>query len=255
MSDFDNRLNVNEVLDFEDDALPEFDDDGPFERDGKKPWLVVALGVIAVTLVAVVLIRFMTGGAPRPAGPETVEIVIDGERISIEVPADDFVDEANRLVETPTRERPAGMPDRVVESRQPVTFDPDKPVVQRPAAAPARPAPRPAQPAAQQRPNQPAAGPARAAQPAAAPRPAPTPTGVWMAQVGSYNTRAAAETGQRQLSGRPVFQGRNFVILQAVMPDGGTVHRLRVPGFQTSHAAEAFCREVRAAGQGCFATR
>jgi len=234
MSDFDNKLNMNEVLDFDDDALPEFDDDNAFGRNqGKRPWLLVAVGVIAVTLVAVVLIRFLTGGTQRPSSPGAVEILIDGESVAIDTPDDDFVDGANELVKV---DGPIGMPDRVVEQRKPVTFDPDKPVVQRPA-------PRPSQ-------NN-----ARATAPAQPVKTSAPSAGSWMAQVGSYNTRAAAEAGQRQLQNRSAFQGRNFVILQAVMPNGNTVHRLRVTGFANSNAAEAFCREVRAAGTACYATR
>jgi len=247
MPDFDNKLNMNEVLDFEDDALPEdFGDDAFPPPQGKKPWLLVGVGIIAVTLVAVVLMRFMTGGGtpPRPAGSETVEILIDGEKISIETPSDDFVDGANELVKVDGA--PVGMPDRVVEARKPIKFDPDKPVVQRPTN---RPAPRPAEGSGQARKVQPTAQPARTGTTTGA------SGGIWMAQVGSYNTRTAAESGQRQLQNRAAFSGRNFVILQAVLPNGNTVHRLRVTGFANAAAAESFCREIRQGGTGCYATK
>ena len=249
MSEFD-KYNDDEVLDFEEDGLPEFPDDNPFDnRDNKKPWALVAVGIVAVTLVLVVVIKLMTSGPSSRGDLGLIEIPIDMGNVPVVESPDDFANDAERLLRGREPARPAerGMPDRVVETRPAVAFNPDAPIVQRPAATPARPAPRPA------------AQPARAAQPAApaaTPRPAPAPTGgAWHAQVGAHSTRAAAETGQRRLQSRPEFAGRNLVILQAVTTDGSAVHRLRVTGFQTSAAAEAFCRTVRNAGNACFATR
>jgi len=233
----DNQLE-NEVLEFEDDALPELPDDNPFDDETKKPWFLIGIGIVAVTLVMVVVLKLVTGGQ-KDAG--LIEIPI-GAAVIGETPDSDFVADAARLAAG--EDRPVGMPERVVDQRRDVRFDPDKPVVQRPAA---RPAPRPVGQAAAPAP----AAPARAAQ--TAPQ-----AGTWSVQFAAYNTRAAAEAGQRRFEAahRTLFSGHNFAILQAVMPNGNTMYRLRVVGFQNSAAANNFCRAARNDGiQDCFAVR
>ena len=241
----------NEVLDFEDDALPELPDENPFDADGsKKPWLLIGVGVVAVTLVIVLILKLTTGGGRIDTG--VIEIPIETVVIEEMDDDDDFVEGAGRLVSGDAP--PVGMPERVVEQRRDVTFDPDKPVVARPRPRPA-PAPSPA--------AAPAQAPARAAAPAPAPRPTPQPQtaaarGTWSVQFGAYNTRAAAESAQSRLqnSHRNLFTNRDFAILAAVVADGTTKYRLRVVGFQTSGEANNFCRGARNDGiQDCFATR
>jgi len=236
----DNQLE-NEVLEFEDDALPELPDDNPFEEESKKPWLLIGIGIVAVTLVMVVILKLATGGKSETG---LIEIPIGSAEIA-EIQGDDFVEGAGRLAAGD--DRPVGMPERVVEQRRDVKFDPDKPVVARPTA---RPAPRPAAGAT---------APARAAASVTPPARQTAPAaGTWSVQFGAYNTRAAAEAGQRRLESahRTLFSGHNFAILSAVMPNGATMYRLRVVGFANSAAANNFCRSAKNDGiQDCYAVR
>ena len=214
----------NEVLEFDDDALPELPEDNPFETErSKKPWFLVMLGVVAVTLVAVVVVKLFVGTGGTETG--LIEIPIDTAETAI-APKTDSKDIA------PDAEKPVGMPERVIGERPSVVFDPDKPVVQRPRPRPAEAA---GAPVAQTAPK----------------------TGTWSVQVGSYASRAAAEAGQRQMqsSYRSLFSGRNFAILAAVMPNGQTMYRLRVVGFQTSGAANGFCEQAQGSNLDCYVTK
>lgn len=224
----------NEVLEFDDDALPELPDDNPFEEaKPKKPWLLVGVGVVAVTLIVVVVLKLMTGGGE---GPGLIEIPIEPTNVA-DAPNPDFVDQANKLVAV-DNDKPVGMPERIVENRKDVKFDPDKPSVRRPKPRPIG-----------GKPSRPDA-PARVAQ--VAPKP-----GTWSVQVGSYPTRSAAEAGQRKLQSehRDLFGGYNFAILAAILPNGGTTYRLRVIGFKTGGEANSLCRNAQSDGVQCYVTK
>jgi cell division protein FtsN len=181
----------------------------------------------------VVVLKLTTGGKDSSG---LIELPI--EQVAVEeVPVEDFVEDAKKLVAVEI-EKPVGMPERIVDNRKDVTFDPDKPIVQKPRPRPIGAAPKPA-----------------AAKP---PKPAPRPAANGFAvQVGSYATRAAAESGQRQLSAshRSLFAGHDFVILSAVLPNGQTTHRLRVVGFGDSQTASGFCRNAQSDGVSCYVTK
>jgi hypothetical protein len=73
-------------------------------------------------------------------------------------------------------------------------------------------------------------------------------------QVGAYSSRAAAETGWSQLSGRiDALQGRNHRILQGTA-DSGTVYRLQAVAG-TAAEADALCRSIRSEGGDCQVKR
>jgi len=217
----DNQLE-NEILDFDGDALPELPEDNPFETErARRPWLLVGVGVLATVLVLAVVLKLFID-----KGEETglIEIPIDAPTVT--APGDDVAAKPDSTL---------GMPERVVEPRKPVTFDPDKPVVQRP-----KPRPISGQTAAVKTPA------------ATAPK-----SGVWSVQFGAYNSRSLAEAGQRRIQSAHggLFAGQNFAILTAVMPNGQTMHRLRVVGFATSGAANDFCSRARDGGLDCYVTR
>jgi cell division septation protein DedD len=230
MAELDN-LEQTEALEFEDDSLPELPDDNPFEEtNSKRPWLYIGIGILAVTLVAVVVLKLTTGGHKEDTG--LIEIPIDVTGQADAISDSDFVEQANRIVSSDPA-KPTDMPERVVENRKDVTFDPDKPTVSRPKPKPIN-------------------APAKKTAAQTAPK-----SGLWYAQVGAYNTRAAAETGQRQLRDAhgSLFSGHNFVILAAEV-NGRTVHRLRVTGFQTSGDANNFCKNAHSDGvSGCYVTK
>ncbi|MDR3208605.1 MAG: SPOR domain-containing protein [Rickettsiales bacterium] len=228
-------LEQEEVLDFDDDTLPELPDDNPFDSGAsKRPWILAGIGLVAVTLVVVVVLKLTTGG--KDSG--LIELPIE-QVVTEDVPTNDFVEDAKKLVAVDAdADKPVGMPERIVDNRKDVTFDPDKPVVQKPRP---RPIDRPAKPVASK--------PSGTAQKPVA--------GGFAVQVGSYATRTAAESGQRKLQAahRSLFEGHNFVILSAVLPNGQTTYRLRVVGFGDSHSASGFCRNAQSDGVSCYVTK
>ena len=159
-----------------------------------------------------------------------------------------------------------GVPVRVVGDRRDVTFNPDRPVnvqpQQRPMPQPMpqqvrQPAPQPvAQPVVQQPKPQAAAKPV--SKPAQKPvqKTATAPRGSWYVQFGSYGTRAAADSAERQMRAghKSLFDGKQFVILAAQLPNGSTTYRLRV-AFSTSNDANGFCQNAKSDGLDCYVAK
>jgi cell division septation protein DedD len=228
------ELEQNEALEFDDDVLPELPDDDLLGPAGqKRPWLYIGIGVVAVALVLVVVLKLTMGGRKNDTGLIEIPIEIT-EAPDVGVSEKDFVERADMIVSTEPP-KPVGMPERVIENRRDVAFDPDRPTVRRPKPKPI---------AASAPPKRPAAA-------------STAPKGAWYAQVGSYNTRASAESGQRRLQSAhgSLFSGRNFVILAAEVK-GETKYRLRIAGFNSGGDANNFCKNIRANGVAdCYATK
>jgi hypothetical protein len=73
-------------------------------------------------------------------------------------------------------------------------------------------------------------------------------------QVGAYSSRAQAETGWSQLSGRiEALQGRNHRIVQGTA-DSGTIYRLQAVAG-TAAEAETLCRSIKSEGGDCQVKR
>ena len=73
-------------------------------------------------------------------------------------------------------------------------------------------------------------------------------------QVGAYSSRAAAEAGWNQLSGRfNALSGVNHRIVEGTA-DGGTIFRLQAVSASGT-AADALCRSIRNAGGDCQVKR
>lgn len=88
-------------------------------------------------------------------------------------------------------------------------------------------------------------------QPSASASAAPSGIGV---QVGAFSTRALAEKGWQQLTGRlSPLQGRNHRVVEGVV-DSGTVFRLQALAG-TVVEAEALCRSIKTAGGDCQVKR
>ncbi len=83
---------------------------------------------------------------------------------------------------------------------------------------------------------------------------APAQAGGVGVQVGAYSTRATAEAGWTQLSGRfDALQGVAHRVIEGTA-DSGTIYRLQaVPGDVA--AAETLCRAIRGAGGDCQVKR
>ena len=93
-----------------------------------------------------------------------------------------------------------------------------------------------------------------------APTAAPSPTASAAAtggvgvQVGAYTTRAQAEAGWSQLSGRyEVLKGRTHRVLQGTA-DSGTIFRLQAVAGSAAEA-DTLCRSIKAAGGDCQVKR
>ena len=256
-----------DLLDLNDDAdsMDTLPDAAPFAQPRpKKPWLLLAVGVVVIILATYIIIRTIGGDSSS-----TMQVDLDGPAIMVEGEAGAPVNVATvpnvpanvaqpvpqpipapqpapvpqpaaqpqpAPVAAPQPATTPGVPVRVIEDRKDVTFNPEKPVAQKPAAKPAA---KKAQPAR------------RAAKPVQQ-----APKSAWYAQLGSYSTRALAESGQRQLQNahRSLFAGRQFVILAAQLKNGTTAYRLRV-GFGTSADANAFCRNAKSNGLECYVTK
>lgn len=254
-----------DLLDLDDgtsvDTLP---DAAPFVTPRpKKPWLLLGVGVLVIILATYIIVRTIGGDSSS-----SIEVDLDAPAVVVDTPVD-TIDVPPLPVDMPTPVAPApvqvapvsapapaptpapvaktapapenvGAPVRVIEDRKPVTFNPDKPA---PAAKPAaKPAPKPAA-------KKPASKPAPKKQVA-------TANGSWYVQFGSYSTRALAESAGKKLRAghSSLFNGRQFVVLAAVMKDGNTLYRLRVP-FATSADANSFCRNAKSDGVDCYVAK
>lgn len=249
-----------DLLDLDDgasvDTLP---DAAPFVTPRpKKPWLLLGVGLLVIVLATYIIVRTIGGDSSS-----SVEVDLDAPTV-VDVPGDTLevppLPAPNPDAPMPTPDQvavapvpapapapmanPAPVPDnagapvRVIEDRKPVTFNPDQAA---PAPA-AKPVVKPAQ-------KKPVAKPAPKKQVAAA-------NGSWYVQFGSYSTRALAENAGKQIraSHSSLFSGHQFVVLAAVMKDGQTLYRLRVP-FATSSDANSFCRNAKSDGVDCYVSK
>ncbi len=254
----DDNLDLLDLDDSTSDALP----DAPAfaAPRPKKPWLLMALGLLVIVLATYIIIRTIGGDSSS-----SIEVDLDAPAVVVDgdgVPVPDLTVPAQPVNVAPAPVAPApqptpqpapqpvvapapvatdasvGTPVRVVADRKEVVFNPDKPAAQKPAAKPAK---------------------KSAAKPAAkkpAPKPQVAPKGAWYVQFGSYSTRALAESAQRQISGahKGLFAGKQFVILAAVLPNGTTTYRLRI-AFANSSDANGFCRNAKSDGLDCYVAK
>ncbi len=276
----ENEENNMEFLDLDDDtpveSLPETT---PFAAPRpRKPWFLMGLGIVVIILATYVIIRTIGGNSTK-----SVEINLDAPEVVAEPAPMVNVPAPNDTLNVPPQPvaaapmpipvpRPVaqptpaptpmpqpvvennGVPVRVVADRRDVIFNPDKPVAQT--------APTPApQPVAQPKPI---AQPKPVVQPKPVAKPqtktvqktAPIASGKWFVQFGSYGTRAAAESAERQIrvAHRSLFDGKQFVILAAQLPNGKTTYRLRI-SFATSGDANGFCQNAKSDGLDCYVAK
>ncbi len=250
-----------DLLDLDDDTpvetLPETT---PFAAPRpRKPWLLMGLGLVVVILATYIIIRTIGGDssksveinldAPVVATPDSIASPNDTLKVPpkpVPEPVAVKVAPVPQQVVAPAP-KPApqpivesnGVPVRVVTDRKDVTFNPDKPVAEQPKPV-AQPAPK------------------LAAKPAPKPtvKPVVTTSAKWFVQFGSYATRAAAESAEAKIrSGHAsLFEGKQFVILAAQLPNGKTTYRLRV-GFATSNDANGFCQNAKSDGLDCYVAK
>ncbi len=265
-----NEDNNLDLLDLDDgtsmDALP---DATPFAAPRpKKPWLLLGIGLVVIILSTYVIIRMIGGDssssidvdldAPavivdgmdvpavnvEPSAPQPVQVVAQPAQAVVATPqpvtpvAQQVAPQPKPAQKQEPVQATAGVPVRVVEDRREVTFNPDKPVVQKKAPVQAKKAP------------------AKIVTKKSAPKAQVAPKGSWYVQFGSYSTRALAENAERQIRARHsgLFAGRQFVILAAQLPNGTTTYRLRI-AFATSADANGFCRNAKSDGLDCYVAK
>ena len=225
-----------ELLDLEDEAMPELPEGNPFEQHvrPRRPWLLFGAAIVVIALSAYIIIRVIG----KDHG-ESVDISIDLTPQQ-PMPASESGD---KLVIEP--ENNEGAPVRVVEDRVDAKFDP--------AAAPKVTPPKP-RPVNKPKPAAPAS--VRATAPANA-QPSSAVVSGWSVQFGSFPTRAGAQTGQKRLETKhqSLFRDQTFIILAAVLPDGSTTYRLRVTGFTSGAEANGFCRNAKSDGLDCYVAK
>ena len=250
-----------------DDSLPEAT---PFVAPRPhKPWLLLGVGVAIIVLAVFIIVRVVGSNssssidvdlgapvvvperavdiAPVPAAPVApvpapkVEPALVAAPVAIPVPAPKV--EPARAVPQPQQNV------RVVEDRKAVEFNPARETV----------APKPIQVPPKKQVKSPAKP--KAAAPKQATKTAPKTVtkpanGGWYVQFGSYGTRAAAETAERKIRAahQNLFDGKQFVILAAVLPNGQTTYRLRI-AFENSNDANGFCRNAKSDGLDCYVAK
>ncbi len=248
-----------------DDNLP---DATPFVAPRPhRPWLLLGIGLAVIVLAVFIIIRVVGSNSSSSIDVDLGEPIVVTERVvepepvpvpvqTAPVPAPMPVMPPAPMPEQPAPvvapqpapapvAQPAQVPQqnsvRVVQDRKDVKFNPA-----RETAAP-KPIPAPA-PKQAKTPTKPKPAPKPAAQKVA--------NGGWYVQFGSYSTRSAAEASEKKIRGEhpSLFNGKQFVILAAVLPNGQTTYRLRV-AFATSNDANGFCRNAKSDGLDCYVAK
>ena len=266
-----NEDNNLDLLDLDDDTpvetLPETT---PFAAPRpRKPWLLMGLGVVVIILATYIIVRTIGNDSSK-----SVEIDLDTPEVVV---GSDSAGVPNDMLKVPPKPVPVepmaapkpmvppvpqpapkpvvengGVPVRVVEERRDVTFNPDKPVAEAPKPAVVQSAPKPVVKPESKPVEKPAAKPvAKPVQKAAV-----APSSGWYVQFGSYSSRALAESAGRQMrsSHKSLFEGRQFVILAAQLPNGKTTYRLRI-AFGSSKDANGFCQNAKSDGLDCYVAK
>ena len=206
-----------------DERLPWLESDDDYEQPGPDTGRIVAFA--AVGLLAVVLLVGLVWWFTR----ESVDRAVVADGSTIEAP------------DEPYKVRPTDPGGRVVEGTGETSFKVAEggDVEGRIAGSGTVPAP------AIDR-VQPAVGDDEPAVPAS--------TGGVGVQVGAYSTKAAAEAGWSQLSGRIApLQGRSHRVVQGTA-DSGTIYRLQAVAGSAAEA-DTLCRNIKAAGGDCQVKR
>lgn len=259
----ENEENDMEFLDLDDDTpvetLPETT---PFAAPRpRKPWFLMGLGVVVIILATYIIVRTIGGDSSRSVEINLDAPVVDVEPQPVDVP---MPNDTLNIPAQPVAVNPApmptpnpaaapalkpapqpvaennGVPVRVVSDRRDVTFNPERPATEpAPVVEPkpvAKPEPKPATKTQT--------------------KVATTPSGKWFVQFGSYTTRAAAESAERQMRAghKSLFDGKQFVILAAQLPNGKTTYRLRI-SFATSADANGFCQNAKSDGLDCYVAK
>lgn len=117
-----------------------------------------------------------------------------------------------------------------------------------------RPAPPPARPSELERKPSPVPEPAATAPAVSAA--APAPDGPWQVQLAAFREEADALATWKRISRKhQSLLGDMSPVVKRADTSNGVFYRLRVGGFDTREAANAFCGRLKAAGQDCISAR
>lgn len=217
-----------DLLDLEEDTdLEQLPDGDPFATPArpKKPWLLFGAALVVIALSVYIIMKVV-----GTSSDDSVIVNLD-EPVPVEMVASAPSENAPVVVPIKEEPKPAPVvvqpqvaPTRVVEDRQEVTF----------------------KPSAKQDVT-------KTVKKSAAPRSA---SSAWYVQFGSYGTRASAESAQKKMrnSHQNLFEGKQFVVLAAVLPNGKTTYRLRI-GFDKSIEANGFCQNAKSDGLDCYVAK
>lgn len=260
-------LDLDDVETEVDDSLP---DATPFVAPRPhRPWLLLGVGVAIIVLAVFIIVRVVGSNSSSSMDVDLGAPVVVQERVvdiaPVPAPVPEPVPAAMPapmpvVQPAPMPVAPAQMPApraepvepmpvpqqnvRVIEDRKPVEFNPGRETA----------APKPIKVPAKKQAKAPE-------KPKAAPKPAPKTVtkpanGGWYVQFGSYGTREAANAAERKIrSGHAgLFEGKQFVVLAAVLPNGQTTYRLRI-AFANSNDANGFCRNAKSDGLDCYVAK
>ena len=262
-----NEENTNlDLLDLDNDSsdsLPEVAFASPRPR---KPWLLLTVGLLVIALASYVIVRTVNSGSSSSVEIDldaNPEVTVDGgdlPQIAPDenpqplppVPEKDLKAEQAQLVTVqPVVEKPEVKPApvvqpepdvRVVQDRNEVVFNPNKPVQE-------------SKPVVKKAVTKPVAKKTTQKAVSKTAQKASAGSG-WYVQFGSYATRDAANAaGQKMRAAHSsLFAGKQFVVLASVLKDGRTTYRLRV-AFNNSNDANGFCRNAKSDGLDCYVAR
>ncbi len=241
MAERDDEL---DLLDLEDDANDELPAADPFGKTvrPKKPWLLLGVALLVIVLATFIIIKTIGNDS---AENQEVDLFAPTEVVETVTPP---APEAALVVPEPVVTAPVsietGTPVREIEERKPVTFKPEAgdTTAQKPAA----------KPVTEKKIEKPASKPAEKKSTTKT----ATSSATWYVQFGSYSTRTAAEAAQKKIRAQhpSLFDGKQFVILAAVLPNGTTTYRLRI-AFTTSSDANGFCQNAKSDGLDCYVAK
>lgn len=245
-----------------------------------RPWLLMGIGIAVIVLAVFVIIRVVGSnssssmevdlGAPIVVEERPVEIIgadaaqpVVAEPVPVAnvMPNPKVAPDAGRVapvvqpqpvaqnVQVATQQPVNAEPSvRVIQDRKEVKFNPQQETA----------APKPV-PVAAPKTVKTATKPKAVAKPA--PKTATKTTqkvanGGWYVQFGSYGTREAAAAAEKKIRAghASLFQGKQFVILAAVLPNGQTTYRLRI-AFASSNDASGFCQNAKSDGLDCYVAK
>lgn len=261
MKELDENL---DLLDLEEDtgleSLPEASPFASHPRP-KKPWLLLGVGILIIALATYIIVRSVGSDSDSSmevdlGTPEEVDSSAENTGSNLEMPENaapvapqPVSVQPTVVAPTPVAAAPvvtpqpaakpaivqknetAGVPVREVADRREVKFNPKaastEPKVVKPIA-----------------------------KKVIKSKTVTSASGGYYVQFGSYGTRAAAETAQNKIRANHsgLFEGKQFVILAAVLPNGSTTYRLRI-AFAGSAEANGFCRNAKSDGLECYVAK